>query len=168
VVLTILFALGLGSVCLFLLALSPFCRGVGSRRAPDLTLEGLLELRVGMNEQQVIALVGPPLEKMAPWKGGQDDIGSWVYAEPGLMETGLELSLGMESGRLVRAGAAIHDLGVYWCTEEECPKVRNRKSLSCLEQGASRRDVTGDVGSRQRLPMSESTLVMARTRSSNL
>lgn len=129
-VLGVLWSLGLSWLVLAVLASWSFCTGIGSRLAPELTREGLLKLRPGMTEQEVLDLLGPPLgrEKLQAELGA----GSWVYGETGLLETGIEIRLRFQGGRMVRAGAEVKDLGVYWCKEEECPVVRDEKALACL------------------------------------
>ena len=100
--------------------------------APRLTRKGLLGLRIGMSEPEVIALVGPPLAKHPPTDPKRDPNWTWVYGKPGLLETGIEIGVGMQAGRLMSAGAELHDLGVYWCRRDACPVVRDEEALGCL------------------------------------
>lgn len=129
-----LFGAGLVWVILVLFTAWDSCHGLGSELAPGLTKEGLLKLRIGMTEQEVIELIGPPLKKSPPWKGGQNRSWSWTYAQPGFLETGIGLGVAIEDGRMARAGAEIHDLGVYLCTEEKCPNILREEGLYCLPE----------------------------------
>ena len=133
-VLAVLVSMGLAWCILALSAVWSSCYGFGSKLAPSLTKEGLLKLRIGMTEQEVIKLIGPPLEKSPPWKGGQNRSWSWTYARTGFLGTGLELGVAIDDGHMVRAGAEINDLGVYLCTEEDCPKILQEEGLSCLPE----------------------------------
>lgn len=125
---------GLAWVILVFFATWNSCHGIGSELAPKLTKEGLLNLRIGMTEQEVIKLIGSPLKKSPPWEGGQNRSWSWTYARSGVLGTGLEIGVAIEDGRMVGAGAAIHDLGVYLCTQEKCPDILQEEGLSCLPE----------------------------------
>src|SRR5215204_3432594 len=63
VVLAALVMIGLAWYSLALLASMGTCRGLGSNLAPGLTRKGLLRLRVGMSETEVVSLIGLPLTK---------------------------------------------------------------------------------------------------------
>jgi hypothetical protein len=128
----LLLALGVGYALLALLMSWSSCRGLGGRMASGLTGEGLLEIRVGMTEKNVISLIGPPLKKTIAWKESSSTIWSWTYAEPGLVETGIDVGVAFRDGRVIRAAAEIHDLGVYLCTEKGCPSILREDGLSCL------------------------------------
>ena len=129
-----LFVVALGSVILTSTMSWVTCRGIGSTLAPDLTREGLLKLRIGMTEREIAALIGDPLDKEPPANHLYDKSWGWIYAKPGIFETGLELGLAVQDGRLVRAAGEIHDLTVYYCSEEACPLVPKLEGLSCLPE----------------------------------
>jgi SmpA/OmlA family protein len=127
-----LFLVGIGYIAGAFLAGYGSCSGIGSRLAPELTKEGLLKLRPGMSEDEVVKLIGQPLEKQPPSDPRWDSSWTWVYGAPGIMETGIEIGIGMHSGRLVNAGAEIHDLGVFWCRPNGCPVIWDEEGLDCL------------------------------------
>jgi hypothetical protein len=113
--------------------------GFGSRVAEGLTLERLLSLRCGMTEGEVSALLGVPLiveqASRVPQDGSAARSSSyrWIYATPGFLGGGLEVSVGFTAeGRVSGAGAEEHDLGLWLCRPERCPWVLNEDRLRAL------------------------------------
>jgi hypothetical protein len=109
--------------------------------AKGVTRAGLLALRPGMSENEIVKLIGEPLYKRRMF--GAHPIGqksqwtgewAWIYGEQGLFGFygGLEISVGIEHGRLVSAGAERYDLGVWWCKPRQCPVVWDQDALAEL------------------------------------
>lgn len=102
---------------------------------------GLLKLRTGMSEAEIQQLLGPPLSRRkavgphpirqeARWTGEW----IWSYGEQGLLGfgSGVEIWMKVENGCLSSAGAERFDLGIWWCTPRECPRVLDRKAFERL------------------------------------
>lgn len=107
----------------------------------EVTRQGLLALRPGMSEAEVIYWIGEPLFKRR--KHGYHPIGddpiwngewSWIYGEQGFFDfgPGFEISVGMKGGRLVAAGAERFDLGIWWCNQKACPVVWDKDQFEAL------------------------------------
>lgn len=79
------------------------------------------------------------MAKHPPTDPKRDPSWTWIYGRPGLLESGIEISVGMQEGRLTDAGAEIHDLGAYWCWKDACPVVWNEEALRCLPSKARQR-----------------------------
>lgn len=116
--------------------------GIGSRIGEDLTVDGLLALRCGMSEGEVLALIGAPLAvQPASATEPTGGIGGsawaesrrWIYATPGPLGGGLEVTVGFDaSGKVSGAGAEEYDLGLWLCRPERCPWVLNESRLRVL------------------------------------
>lgn len=125
------------ALCLLLFILCYF--EIGAEIADGINREALLELRPGMTEQEVLQLIGPPLDKRhrypshptgeAPQRDGYT---SWIYGKPGYCEGGLEIAVGIQSGRVVAVGVELYDLGVYRCNQDQCPVVWDAAALNRL------------------------------------
>lgn len=109
----------------------------GARRAPGLRRAALLSLRIGMDEEEVVAALGQPLAKLpdADQRGTafvQPRRVVWRYATPGWLDCGFESDAVMIEGRLTFLGVEQYDLGVYRCDLEACPAVWNEEALRRL------------------------------------
>lgn len=97
------------------------------------TKSGLLALRPGIPEAQVIQLIGEPLSRRQapPPRFGE---WSWHYGKQGLLGLGkgTEIWVTIKNGRLVAAAAERYDLGIWWCNESECPVVWNEEEFDRL------------------------------------
>jgi len=111
--------------------------------AKGVTRSGLLALRVGMTEAEVLQLIGEPLSKeriyrphligeKPVWEGSW----SWSYGEQGLfgLGKGFEISVNFTAGRLASAAAERYDLGFWWCNKRGCPVVWNKEEFSQLPE----------------------------------
>ena len=128
-----IFALLVGIVFIALFILCYF--EVGSEMAKELSREGLIELRPGMTEEEILQLIGPPLNREPPQYGENPKRGNyarWIYGKPGLCQGGFEIAVGVENGRLVAVGVELYDIGVYRCDKERCPVVWDQKTLQHL------------------------------------
>ena len=111
------------------------------RLAKGITKSGLLALRQGMTEAEVVRLIGEPLfkeqifeprasDEKPPQEGGW----SWSYGEQSLFDfgPGFEISVNFNNGRLAHAAAERFDLGIWWCNDKGCPVVWNREEFNRL------------------------------------
>lgn len=109
--------------------------------ASGVTQKGLLRLRPGMQESEILGVLGEPLSKhhipapysangVPPWK----ERWSWIYGRQKFFEfgSGAEIWITMESDKLISAAAERHDLGIWWCNKKECPIVWNRHEFEKL------------------------------------
>jgi hypothetical protein len=122
---------------------------VGSEMAKGINREGLVELRPGMTEEEILQLIGPPLDREPRSYGENSQRGNytrWIYGKPGFCQGGLEIAVGVENGKLVAVGVELYDIGVYRCNKERCPVVWNEEALELLpsrpqRSTTSRRDL---------------------------
>lgn len=105
---------------------------IGAVLGRGVTKEGLLALRPGMAEKEVLALLGSPLcegKDYGPAQEGQKypwlGTWTWTYGKPSplLLGAGLEIYLKMKDGVLASVYVEHYDLGVYKCDIRECPKI---------------------------------------------
>ena len=97
------------------------------RTAPGVSQEGLLAVRIGIQEAELRALLGPPIRTMV-----SGDTTRLIYAEPGRFDLGFEIVARTESGKTVGLWVEAADLGVLRCTPRRCPEVLNELHLSRL------------------------------------
>lgn len=118
-----------------------FWQGCKPKLGSGVTKEGLLALRPGMTEGQIIRLIGQPISKhktYGPHPTGEKPVWegnwSWTYGEQGFLELGpgFEISVGFKDGRMTGAGAERFDLGIWRCRENECPVVWNKEEFARL------------------------------------
>ncbi len=111
------------------------------RLAKGITRSGLLALRQGMPEPEVVRLIGEPLfkerifephpiGKKPRWEGDW----SWSYGEQAFFDfgPGFEISVNFHNGHLAHAAAERFDLGIWWCNARGCPVVWNRDEFNKL------------------------------------
>ena len=97
-----------------------------------------------MSSENVRALLGDPLEivRTRPRPAQSPtcvDDETWIFAKPGFLGLGIELSARFCDDKLLRIAAEKSDLGFYWCTEGECPVIWNENDWTLLPQDSMRR-----------------------------
>lgn len=111
------------------------------RLARGVTKSGLLALRPGMTEGEVVRLIGEPLFKERTYrprpageKSSWEEDWSWSYGEQALFDFGLgfEISVNFHRGHMTHAAAERFDLGVWWCTSKNCPVVWDKDEFDRL------------------------------------
>lgn len=111
--------------------------------ADGVSQEQLLLVRPAMSSKDVQTLLGDPLEVARPRRKAAGsspcvDDKTWIFAKPGWLGRGIELSARFCNDKLVRIAAERHDLGFYWCTEGECPVIWNEKDWALLPERSMR------------------------------
>lgn len=107
---------------------------IDAQLAPSLSREGLLNLRPGMTEAEVLALIGRPLWEKLGWGDYQpkcEPTRTWVYGQPGPWTLrGMNIIVVMECGRVLGVYAK-DDFLAYACARESC-EVLNASALNRL------------------------------------
>ncbi len=125
---------------LFFACLSASCARITSDLSSGLTDEGLLAIRPGMTRNEVLGLLGEPLERRPAvhWRSGENlpelqaNCDDWIYARPNYSIGGFEVAVSFCGGSVVSAGGEYSDLGFYQCRVASCPKVLDAKTLHML------------------------------------
>lgn len=130
---------------LIALVVNTSVRAVGSEIGASVTKDGLLALRPGMTEDQVVALIGAPICEHTSRIGARSgvpgqDSALWLYARPSpVFGGGFEIYVRLKAGRLTSVGVEEFDLGIYGCDESQCPIwYGSRKGLDHLGRGSRR------------------------------
>ena len=120
---------------------------IGSRVAPYITKEKILLLKVGMDKDEAISILGEPilteiahfglLSNLLGYFIKAEDIrdGYIVYADPGLYEEigeTSEFTLEIRNNRLVAIIIERGDYGVFVCYKDRCPGIINLEALEEL------------------------------------
>jgi len=130
----VVFTLLIGTLVLFWQSCMP-------KLGSGVTREGLLALRPGLTEAQVIQLIGKPISRHKTYrphpigeKTAWEGQWSWIYGEQGFLDfgPGYEISVGFRDGRMTGAAAERFDLGIWWCWESACPVVWNKEAFAEL------------------------------------
>jgi len=138
-------------VCLWLIlrlfstAVTYFPSLGGDRIASGITKEKILSLKIGMNKDTVINVLGTPIETEP--RGTIDASGNWhslgvdlTYATPGLLGTGLfgvfgvgfKIYIGLIDNKLSFVHIKRGDTDIYYCDKDRCPGVINSKDFEKL------------------------------------
>lgn len=99
---------------------------IGSEISPGITKEKVLELKLGMDKEAVINIMGTPIEIVDKDNSGCDHDGngcSLIYARPGLYRTEFEFYLNIINNKLVGIHVERDDLFVYSCFKNDCPGI---------------------------------------------
>jgi hypothetical protein len=98
----------------------------GAKIAQGINKKGLLELKPGMTEEEVVARIGQPLYK-------EKSSGMLVYGEPSLIPGGgLEIGVMIRDGRVTRIYVEEYDLGVYRYLDGGPPTIWKPAALNKL------------------------------------
>lgn len=120
---------------------------IGSRIAPNLTKEKILSLKLGMDKDEVITILGNPIQtddgrlNLLSYLSGyfikseyiRD--GYIIYADPGLFEEiggTFEFTLGISNNKLSSINIERGDYGIYVCYKDHCPGIINLEALEEL------------------------------------
>lgn len=104
----------------------------GALLARGVTQKGVLALRPGLAANEVIKLMGVPLQACRsinkPNLRAMEWTGSWVwtYGTPSPLlglGAGLEMVVFVDDNELVSAYIENYDLGVYGCDKYKCPEI---------------------------------------------
>jgi hypothetical protein len=94
------------------------------------TKDGLLQIRPGMTEQEVLASIGRPLWEHRFYGQGlgtqwvNDRTKSiWQYASPGFINSGFAVYVTFKEGKVTSADIKKDDFSVYQCSEWKCPQI---------------------------------------------
>ena len=101
--------------------------GFGIDLAKGVTQEKLLSIAPGMTKTEVIGKIGKPLAIT-----NDNNIETFVYGSPDLLENGLELYVKFDKGKVNLILAEHHDLGVYWYKIGKKPIIKSQKLLDFL------------------------------------
>ncbi len=111
----------------------------GSALASGITKEGILQIRPGMKEADVLLGLGRPLfeDRFVAVVQGPDNRplpGSvtWVYAKHGFLETGWDISVAFVDGMVISVWAEDRESLVYRCNEQKCPDVVRPRQVDRL------------------------------------
>jgi hypothetical protein len=127
--------------CLVIVAVLLYRWAFVPRLGEGVTKSGLLALRPGMTETEVVRYIGEPLFKeriFGPHPAGKEPVWegdwSWSYGEQLLFDfgPGFEISVNFHEGRMVHAAVERFDLGIWWCNRKECPVVWNKDEFKRL------------------------------------
>ena len=102
----------------------------GSMMGAGVTKDGLMQIRPGITEQEVLASIGRPLWEhrfYGPGLGAQwvnDPSKSiWQYASPGFIGTGFAVYVTFKDGKVTATDIKNNDFSVYQCSEWKCPQI---------------------------------------------
>ena len=88
---------------------------VGAKIAHGITKEKILSLKIGMDKNQVMNILGDPLY-LDNTTGGN----YLVYATPGFLGAGVEINLKINNNLLYGIYIEESDLPIYYCDQEKC------------------------------------------------
>lgn len=91
-----------------------FIYPIGSKVADGISKHSLMTLRLGMDEKEVVSLIGQPF-----YKEGSD----WIYGTPGFLGAGWEITIVIIDNSLKGVFVDLSDLGVYRCDTNNCPMI---------------------------------------------
>lgn len=98
---------------------------IGSKVADGVTKHSLMSLKPGMNEKEIVRLIGQPFYK---------DGSNWIFGTSGLLGAGWEITIVIigDSLKGVFVDVDLSDLGVYRCDTSNCPTIIKPEWLESL------------------------------------
>lgn len=115
------------SFCVILLFFSlKYSPMIGSRVAENVTKEKILSLKLGMNKEEIIKILGNPIKT-------DYNNGNWlIYATPGIHGLGFEINIGISNNKLSCIHIEKNDFWIYVCCQNECPGIVNKSAFEEL------------------------------------
>ena len=86
---------------------------IGSRVAENVTKEKILSLKLGMNKEEIIKILGNPIKT-------DYNNGNWlIYATPGIHGLGFEINIGISNNKLSCIHIEKNDFWIYVCCQDD-------------------------------------------------
>lgn len=124
----LVFLVGLVGVGLFI-ASHHFPILAGGKIAPGITKAKILSLKLGMDKEDVIMILGNPIKII---ETDNSDNFTLLYATSGFLDQGFEINLYILGNKLYRTWIKLGGAGVYFCDPEMCIGVNNPSDFEKL------------------------------------
>jgi len=109
---------------------------LGSDVVSGITQEKLLSIKLGMDKNEVLDILGPDLycdiNRLNYLYNNNISSSPFVYATPGPLRTGFEFVINISDNKLINMYIQLSDDPIYECGPKSCPGVIDKKAIDSL------------------------------------
>lgn len=109
---------------------------MGSDVVSGITQEKLLSIKLGMDKNEVLDILGPDLycdiNRLNYLYNNNISSSPFVYAIPGPLRTGFEFVINISDNKLINMYIQLSDDPIYECGPKSCPGVIDKKAIDSL------------------------------------
>lgn len=124
-----LFFMYLSYIGMYLLT-QKYSFSIGNSIAENINQKNILSLKIGMNEEDVVKILGEPIDIIKYTKKEYPNYGAFetfIYGKTGFFDGGIEVNLAIQDKKLKQISLDNYDVSFYFCSKENCPKIIDNK-----------------------------------------